>query len=165
MTTEHKAPRTIVIIGGVAGGMSAATRLRRLEENSRIIVLEKSGYVSFANCGLPYYVGEVIEKRDSLLLQTPQSLAERFNIDVRVNTIVTSIQPDQHTVTIEQAGAVEELCYDQLILSPGANPVVPPLPGIERAYTLRNVEDTDRIYSAIADAQTMAIIGGGFIKV
>ena len=124
------APRTIVIIGGVAGGMSTATRLRRLDENLNIVVLEKSGYVSFANCGLPYYVGEVISDRSALLLQTPQSLAERFALDVRVNTEATAIDRENQILTVRSGnGETYQLHYDQLVLSPGARPVVPPIPG------------------------------------
>ena len=120
----------IVIIGGVAGGMSAATRLRRLNEKAEIIVIEKSGHVSYANCGLPYYVGGVIENEKDLLLQTPASLHARFRLDVRVNTEVLAINPAKKVVAIKNliSGEMSELDYDKLILSPGASPVVPPIP-------------------------------------
>ena len=137
----------IVIVGGVAGGMSAATRLRRLNEKADIIVLEKSGYVSYANCGLPYYVGGVIENESSLLLQTPESLHSRFNLDVRIKSEVISIDKAKKTVKIKNLTNQDsyELNYDKLILSPGASPVVPPIKGVENSYTLRNVEDVERI--------------------
>ena len=152
----------VVIIGGVAGGMSAATRLRRLDEAMHIVVLERSGHVSFANCGLPYHVGGVIARRSSLLLQTPRSLAARFGIDVRVGTEVTSIDRDRRVVRMS---AGEEFGYDWLILSPGARPVRPPIAGIERALSLRDIEDTDALVAAVGDARTAAVIGGGFIGV
>lgn len=151
---------TTVIIGGVAGGMSTATRLRRNDEHRTIIILEASGHVSFANCGLPYYVGGVIPERSSLLLQTPEALKKRFNLDVRVNTRVVSIDRDAKTVATE---AGEVIRYDELVLSPGATPFLPPIAGIERALTLRTVEDVDRIAAAVEDKKKAVIIGGGFI--
>ncbi|WIM67996.1 FAD-dependent oxidoreductase [Corynebacterium breve] len=151
---------TTIIIGGVAGGMSTATRLRRNDEDMEIIVLEASGNVSFANCGLPYYVGNVITDRDALLLQTPEALKDRFNLDVRVNTRAVSIDRDNQTITTEQG---ETLKYDTLVLSPGANPIQLPIDGIEHALTLRNVEDVDRIVAATEGAKSAAVIGGGFI--
>lgn len=160
--------KTIVIVGGVAGGMSAATRLRRLDEQAQIIVLERSGHVSFANCGLPYYVGGVIEQRDALLLQTPASLGARFGLDVRVRHEVIAIDRDAQSVQIRNLdnGEVYTQQYDSLILSPGATPVRPPLPGIERALTLRNIEDTDTLVAACRpDARTAVVIGGGFIGI
>ena len=122
----------VIIIGGVAGGMSAATRLRRLDESAEIIVLEKSGHVSYANCGLPYYVGGVIAEEKDLLLQTPASLHARFRLDVRVSTEVLAINPGKKVVAIKNliTGETSEMDYDKLILSPGASPVVPPIPGI-----------------------------------
>ena len=155
----------VVIIGGVAGGMSAATRLRRLDESARITVIERSGYVSFANCGLPYHVGGVIERREALLLQTPASLAARFRLDVRVGHEAARIDRDRRVVVVRDVttGAEDELPYDALILSPGASPVRPPIPGIERALSLRNVEDTDALVAAVRDARTAVVIGGGFI--
>jgi NADPH-dependent 2,4-dienoyl-CoA reductase/sulfur reductase-like enzyme len=158
----------VVIIGGVAGGMSAATRLRRLNENLEIIVLEKSGHVSYANCGLPYYLGGVIKHESSLLLQTPQSLHQRFNLDVRVNNEVISIEPNNKKLTINETdkNSLYELTYDQLILSPGATPVIPPIKGVENAFTLRNVEDVEKIFKEVSGKPNNAVvIGGGFIGV
>ena len=158
----------VVIIGGVAGGMSAATRMRRLDADAEIIVLEKSGHVSYANCGLPYFVGGVIEEEDALLLQTPASLHARFKLDVRVATEVTAIDPAVKKVAVKdwQKGEEYELSYDKLILSPGASPVVPPIPGIDRALTLRTVEDVEKIANRVnATPKSAVVIGGGFIGV
>src|SRR5690625_99013 len=143
----------IVIIGGVAGGMSAATRLRRLSESAEITVLERSGYVSFANCGLPYYVGDVIEERSALLLQTPESLRDRFNLDVRVRHDVRGIDAAAQRVrgTDLTTQTEFESPYDALILSPGARPIRPPIPGIAHALTLRNIEATDTLDAAVGD--------------
>jgi len=160
--------KRIVIIGGVAGGMSAATRLRRLDESSEIIVVEKSGFVSYANCGLPYYIGGVISKEQDLLLQTPESLHKRFNLDVRVNSEVTAIDPVAKSVSVRKTltGEIYSLAFDKLVLSPGATPVVPPIDGVDRAMTLRTVEDTKKIFAAVeAKPSTAAVIGGGFIGV
>ncbi|MEY3714944.1 MAG: hypothetical protein RJB59_747, partial [Actinomycetota bacterium] len=160
--------KRIVIIGGVAGGMSAATRLRRLDESSEIVVVEKSGFVSYANCGLPYYIGGVISKEQDLLLQTPESLNRRFNLDVRVNSEVTAIDPVAKSVSVRNtlSGEIYSLAYDKLVLSPGATPVVPPIEGVDRAMTLRTVEDTKKIFAAVeAKPTTAAVIGGGFIGV
>lgn len=161
-----------VIIGGVAGGMSAATRLRRLDENAQIVVLERSGHVSFANCGLPYYIGDVITDRDALLLQTPSSLKARFGIDVRVNSEALSIDRGAKSVAVRSVATGEQysLNYDSLILAPGAAPFVPPIPGVERALTLRNIADTDEMAAAVDAAlarpePTAVIMGGGFIGV
>lgn len=147
---------TTVIIGGVAGGMSAATRLRRNDEHRRIIVLEASSNVSFANCGLPYHISGTISSRKQLLLQTPESLKARFNLDVRVNTRVVAIDAAQKTVTTQSG---EVIAYDELILSPGAQPFNP----YPDALTLRTVEDMDAIIAAARNAQSARIIGGGFI--
>ncbi len=158
----------VVIIGGVAGGMSAATRLRRLDADAEIIVLERSGHVSYANCGLPYFVGGVIEDEAALLLQTPKSLHRRFGLDVRVRTEVTSIDPSTKVVQVVnlETSKVYELSYDVLVLSPGASPVIPPIPGIERAMPLRTVEDVQRMSEAVAQLPSSAVvIGGGFIGV
>lgn len=158
----------IVVIGGVAGGMSAATRLRRLDAEAEIIVLEKSGHVSYANCGLPYYVGGIIEEERELLLQTPASLHARFRLDVRVSSEVTSISREVKTVSVKNlvTGEEYEVGYDKLILSPGASPVVPPIPGVERALTLRTVEDVERIVARVDQKPvTAVVIGGGFIGV
>jgi NADPH-dependent 2,4-dienoyl-CoA reductase/sulfur reductase-like enzyme/rhodanese-related sulfurtransferase len=158
----------VVIIGGVAGGMSAATRLRRLDNQAEIIVLERSGHVSYANCGLPYFVGGVIEEEESLLLQTPASLHDRFRLDVRVDTEAVAIDPSTRTVSVKNLvrGDSYELSYDYLILSPGASPVIPLIPGIERALPLRTVEDVERMVSAVETSpESAAVIGGGFIGV
>ncbi len=158
----------VVIVGGVAGGMSAATRLRRLDNNAEIIVLEKSGHVSYANCGLPYYVGGVIEQESALLLQTPASLHARFRLDVRVASEVLSINRNRKSVQVKEqvTGKEYELSYDKLILSPGASPIVPPIPGVARALTLRTVEDVERIVNQVnLQPSSAVVIGGGFIGV
>ncbi|MGW6692379.1 FAD-dependent oxidoreductase [Rhodococcus sp. NPDC054953] len=158
----------VVIVGGVAGGMSAATRLRRLNEDARIVVFERGAHVSFANCGLPYYAGGVIEERDALLLQTPESLAARFDLDVRVHTEVTAVDPTARTVTVRdlRTGAEAVESYDELVLSPGASPIVPDLPGVGRALVLRDVDDVDRLVAALDSAAGSAVIvGAGFIGV
>jgi NADPH-dependent 2,4-dienoyl-CoA reductase/sulfur reductase-like enzyme/rhodanese-related sulfurtransferase len=160
--------KRVVIVGGVAGGMSAATRLRRLDNEIEIVVIEKSGHVSYANCGLPYYVGGVIEEEKSLLLQTPESLHARFRLDVRISSEVLSINRKQKSVTIKELATGREyvLNYDKLILSPGASPIVPPIPGVERALTLRTVEDVERIVSQVnLKPKNAVVIGGGFIGV
>ena len=158
----------VVIIGGVAGGMSAATRMRRLDADAEIIVIEKSGHVSYANCGLPYYVGGVIEEEEALLLQTPASLHARFRLDVRIASEVTAIDAAKKTVQVlnEVTGESYELEYAKLVLSPGASPVVPPIPGIERALTLRTVEDVEKIFARVEQRpESAVVIGGGFIGV
>ena len=158
----------VVIIGGVAGGMSAATRLRRLDNDAEITVIEKSGYVSYANCGLPYFVGGVIEEEDNLLLQTPESLHARFRLDVRINTEALSIDRSSKRLLIKNVltGVESAIDYDKLVLSPGASPIVPPLPGINRALTLRTVEDVERIVAHVKEKpRTAVVIGGGFIGV
>ena len=161
-------PTKIVIIGGVAGGMSAATRLRRLDSEAEITVLEKSGHVSYANCGLPYYVGGVIEEEDALLLQTPESLHARFRIDVRVLSEALEIDSLNQRVKVRNLVGKDDyyLPFDKLVLSPGASAIVPPLPGIERAMTLRTVEDVERIVNRVDQKPKSAVvIGGGFIGV
>ena len=158
----------VVIIGGVAGGMSAATRLRRLDESAEIIVLERSGHVSYANCGLPYYVGGVISDENKLYLQTPDSLHKRFRLDVRVNHEVIDISSEKKAVIVRDLLSAQksEIHFDKLILSPGATPIVPPIAGIERALTLRTVEDVLRIYEAVeVKPKSAVVIGGGFIGV
>jgi len=158
--------KKIVIVGGVAGGMSAATRLRRLDAEADIVVLERSGHVSYANCGLPYYVGGVIEDESSLLLQTPTTLHQRFRLDVRVHSDVVDVDPAKRSVTVMslETGETYELSYDALVLSPGASAVIPPIVGIERALALRNVEDVERLSLEVARTPRNAvIIGGGFI--
>ncbi len=160
--------KRVVIVGGVAGGMSAATRLRRLRNDLEIIVLERSNYVSYANCGLPYYVGGVIEKESSLLLQTPESLHSRFRLDVRVANEVISINSTSKSLQVKDLAknTAYELTYDKLVLSPGATPIVLPLPGVERAMTLRTVEDVEAIVSKVSAKPSTAVVnGGGFIGV
>ena len=155
----------IVIVGGVAGGMSAATRLRRLLDDAEIIVLERSGYVSYANCGLPYHVGGVIERRSALLLQTPASLGARFGLDVRVRHEVTAVDTAAKRLTYRDldAGTDATLTYDALVLAPGAAPFVPPFPGSDRALPLRSVEDTDAMVAAVRGARAAVVMGAGFI--
>lgn len=155
----------IVIIGGVAGGMSAAARLRRLLEDAEITVVERSGHVSYANCGLPYYVGGVIAEESDLLLQTPESLAARFRIDVKVHHEAIAIDRERKLVAVRSAGAdLEQLPYDALVLSTGAAPIWPPIPGIERARALRTIEDVEQIHRDVdAAPRTCVVIGGGFI--
>lgn len=159
----------VVIIGGVAGGATAAARLRRLDEHAQIVVLERSGYVSYANCGLPYFVGGAITDRRKLTLQTPQSFHDRFRIDVRVRQEAVSIDRAARTVTIRdlQTGSVYEEGYDELVLSPGAHAVVPDLPGVdsERLFTLRTVEDTFRIHDFVDRERpaSAVVVGAGFI--
>ena len=157
-----------VIIGGVAGGATAAARLRRIDETADILLLEKGPHISYANCGLPYYIGGVIAEREKLLVQTPESFGKRFRIDVRVRNEVLAIHPKTRTLTIRNAGGEEyEESYDKLLLSPGANPVKPPLEGIhsEGIFTLRNVEDTDSIKAYITDrhVKRAVVVGAGFI--
>lgn len=159
----------VVIIGGVAGGASAAARLRRLNEQAKIIVVERGPYVSFANCGLPYYIGGEIRDRSVLTLQTPQSFLTRFNIDVRVRCEAVKIDPAAKTVTLRdlESGGETLESYDKLILSPGASPVRPPIPGaeLEGVFTLRNIPDTDaiRAYMESRAAKSALIVGGGYI--
>lgn len=158
-----------VIIGAVAGGASTAARLRRLDEHAEIVIFEKGEYISYANCGLPYYIGDVIKDRNKLFVQTAAAFNQRFNIDVRVTTEVTAINPAAKTVTaVEQStGRIYEESYDKLVLSPGAEPVRPPLPGIttEGIFTLRNVKDTDYIKAHVQkkEVKKAIVIGAGFI--
>ena len=160
-----------VIIGGVAGGASAAARLRRLDEKAEIIILERGGYVSFASCGLPYYIGGVITDKTSLTIQTPESFRARFNIDVRVLNEAVAINADKKTVTVRdiKTGRTYDEAYDSLILSPGAEPVRPPLPGAEgeNVFTLRNIPDTYKIKAYIEEKKprTAVVVGGGYIGV
>lgn len=157
-----------LIIGGVAGGATAAARLRRIDENAEIILFEKGKHISFANCGLPYYIGNTIEQREALFLQTPTSFGDRFNVDVRNNQEVISIDPNKKSVQVKRAnGKIYEETYDKLLLSPGANPFIPKIEGVdsEGIFTLRNVEDTDRIknYAITHKIQHAVVIGAGFI--
>lgn len=159
----------IIIIGGVAGGASAAVRARRLSESAEIIMLERGPYVSFANCGLPYHIGGDIPDRSALLLKTPTDFADRFNIDVRVRHEVLSIDPAARTLQIADLAdnRVYTEHYDKLLLSPGANPIVPPLPGIDLpgVFTLRTITDMDRILAHLqqSDIRQITVAGGGFI--
>lgn len=157
-----------IIIGGVAGGATAAARIRRADESAEIILLEKGKYISYANCGLPYYIGGVIAEREQLFVQTPASFGRRFNIDVRVENEAVAIHPEDKTVRIRKADGHEYAeRYDKLLLSPGAKPVRPPIEGIESdgIFTLRDVGDTDKIKQYIATRQVRqaVIVGGGFI--
>ena len=159
----------VVIVGGVAGGATAAARIRRLDEQAEIVVFERSGYISYANCGLPYYIGGVIEDPEELTLQTPASFFSRFRIQMKVHHEVTAIHPDRKTVAVrnlETDEAFEER-YDKLLLSPGAKPVRPDLPGIDsgRVFTLRTVEDTFRIKDYVNEnkPRSAVMVGGGFI--
>ena len=159
----------VVIVGGVAGGATAAARIRRLDEQAEIIVFERSGYISYANCGLPYYIGDVITDADDLTLQTPESFWKRFRIAMKVHHEVTAIHPERKTVTVQnlETGAVFDECYDKLLLSPGAQPTQPKLPGIgiDKLFTLRTVEDTFRIKEYINQYHPRSVVlaGGGFI--
>ena len=161
--------KRILIVGGVAGGASAAARLRRLDESAEIIMFEKGDYISFANCGLPYYIGGAIKNRDDLLLQTPESFKKRFNIDVRVKSEVVKINRSQKTVDVIELSTGRKYAekYDRLILSPGAEPVRPAIDGIDssRVFTLRNVADMDRIDEFIktTNAKKAVVAGAGYI--
>ena len=160
----------VVIVGGVAGGATAAARIRRLDEQAEIIVFERSGYVSYANCGLPYYIGDVITHKEELTLQTPESFFARFRITVKVRHQVTAIHPESHTVSVEdlETGRKFEESYDKLLLSPGAKPIKPGFFGgnSDRLFTLRTVEDTFRIKEYITKnhPKTVILAGGGFIS-
>ena len=159
----------VIIVGGVAGGATAAARIRRLDETAEILVFERSGYVSYANCGLPYYIGGIIRDRKELTLQTPESFRARFNVDVRVHHEVTAIHPQNQTVTVRdlESGRVFEETYDRLLLSPGARPVVPELPGreLDGIFSLRTVEDTFRIREYVDQHRpsSAVLVGGGYI--
>lgn len=162
--------KKVLIVGGVAGGASAAARLRRLDENAEIIMFERGNYISFANCGLPYYIGETIKDRNKLLVQTPEAMKKRFNIDVRINSDVISVNSIKKTIQVKSSdrGAYEE-SYDYLILSPGAKAIRPGIAGIEssRILTLRNIPDTDRIKTFIdkEDVNSAVVIGGGYVGI
>ena len=160
----------VIIVGGVAGGATAAARLRRLDEQAEIVVFERSGYVSYANCGLPYYIGGIIEDPEALTLQTPESFFARFRVDMRVRHEVTAVHPERKSVSVKNLETGEEFeeCYDKLILSPGAKPTQPKLPGVglEKLFTLRTVEDTFRIkdYINTHRPRSAVLAGGGFIS-
>ncbi len=159
----------IVIVGGVAGGATAAARIRRLDEQAEIVVFERSGFVSYANCGLPYYIGDVITDRRNVTLQTPESFFSRFQVTMKVRHEVTAIHPEQHTVSVKNLETGEEFeeKYDKLLLSPGAKPTQPSIPGtdIDSLFTLRTVEDTLRIKEYIDQnhPKSAVLAGGGFI--
>ena len=165
MNSVTPTPQRIIIIGGVAGGMSAATRLRRINEKAEIIVLERGGAVSFANCGLPYHVGGVIPHRGSLVLQQPAQLKKRFNIDVHLRTEAIRINREEKTVSAKnlETGESFDLPYDALVLSPGSTPFRPPIPGVEDAHVLWNLDDMDRLIEAAEKATSAIVVGGGFI--
>ncbi|RYG73488.1 CoA-disulfide reductase [Lentibacillus lipolyticus] len=162
--------KKVIIVGGVAGGSTAAARLRRLDEQAEIILLEKGPYISFANCGLPYYIGETIQDRNKLLVQTAEGMSARYNMQVRTSNEVTAIDRSAKSITVtnHETGEIYQESYDELILSPGARPVVPPIQGIQEAeglFTLRSIPDTDRI-KAYVDQQHpkhAVVVGGGFI--
>ncbi len=161
--------KKILIVGGVAGGASAAARLRRLDETAEIIMFERGNYISFANCGLPYYIGGEIKNRDDLLLQTPESFEKRFNVEVRIRNEVTEIDTEKKQINVKNlsTGTTYTESYDKLILSPGAEPVKPSIPGIDsdRIFTLRNVPDTDLINDFIDkhEPKRAVIVGAGYI--
>ncbi|MCA1030732.1 CoA-disulfide reductase [Bacillus timonensis] len=162
--------KKILIVGGVAGGASAAARLRRLDETSTIILFERGEHISFANCGLPYYIGETIKSRKKLFVQTPESMGKRFNLDIRPFNEVIKIDRVNKTVVVRNVRTNEEYkeSYDTLILSPGAKPLVPQIPGLENAkniFTLRNIPDTDRVKQFVDEMipSNATVIGGGFI--
>ena len=162
--------KKVLIVGGVAGGASAATRLRRLDENLEIIIFEKGEYVSFANCGLPYHIGNVIENRDSLLVQTPEKLKNRFNIDVRINSEVISIDSISKIAKIRKnTGEEYEESFDYMVLAPGAKPMLPPIKGInnKKIFTLRNINDMDKIKREVTvqGIKSAVVVGGGYVGV
>ncbi|MGC7871319.1 DsrE/DsrF/DrsH-like family protein [Desulfosporosinus sp. SYSU MS00001] len=162
--------KKVLIVGGVAGGASAAARLRRLDERAQIILFERDDYISFANCGLPYYIGETIKEREKLLVQTPEAMKARFNIDVRINSEVIGIDTEKKLVTVRSKGqGIYEESYDDLVLSPGAKALRPNIPGIEstKIFTLRNIPDTDRIKAYVdhKGIDSAIVIGGGFVGV
>lgn len=161
--------KRVLIIGGVAGGASAAARLRRLDENAEIIIFERGNYISFANCGLPYYIGKTITERENLLVATPEAMKAKFNIDVRTNSNISEVDFNNKTIKVESLNGVYEESYDILILSPGAKPIKPNIPGIngENIYSLRNMKDTDRIKNYVTEnkLQSAIVIGGGFIGI
>ncbi|NLG88060.1 MAG: CoA-disulfide reductase [Clostridiaceae bacterium] len=162
--------KKVIIVGGVAGGASAATRLRRLDENAEIIMFERGEHISFANCGLPYYIGGVIKDRDDLLVQTAESMKSRFNIDVRVRSEVIKVDTDNNKVTVKSdSKGIYEETYDYLVLSPGAKAIKPGIPGINssKIFTLRNVADTDAIKDYIDNngVSSVVVAGGGFVGV
>ena len=162
--------KKVLIVGGVAGGASTATRLRRLDENLEIVIFEKGEYVSFANCGLPYYIGDIIQNRESLLVQTPESLKARFNLDVRVNSEVVGVNGKDKKVKVKTKNGEEyEENFDFLVLSPGAKPIFPSIKGIEnkKIFTLRNINDMDKIKAEIKNngVKKTVVVGGGYVGI
>lgn len=161
--------KKVLIVGGVAGGASAATRLRRLDEDMEIVMFEKGEYISFANCGLPYYIGEVIKDRDKLIVTKEKLMKDRFNIDVRSNSEVIGINSEKKVVKVKNSDRVYEENFDYLVLSPGAKPIVPKIKGIEdsRIKTIRNIPDTDKIKAEVDSGKVkkVTVIGGGFIGI
>ena len=162
----------VIIVGGVAGGATAAAKLRRISEDVEIILIERGEYISFANCGLPYYIGETIKDRSKLLVQTVEGMSDRFNIDIRNLSEVMSINPENKSITIKNLRTNEEYneTYDKLLLSPGARPIVPPIPGLkenETLFTLRNIPDTDKIKNYVdhQKPKKAVVVGGGFIGI
>nr|MCU0562401.1 FAD-dependent oxidoreductase [Desulfobacterales bacterium] len=161
--------KRILIVGGVAGGASCAARARRLSETAEIVVFDRGDYVSFANCGLPYYVGDVIRKEDDLLVATPELFRERFNIEVRLQAEVVAIDRNRQTISVKdlRSGATTEEAYDALVLSPGASPIRPNLPGVDLPgiFSLRTIPDSRRIREWIERnrAKRALIVGGGYI--
>jgi NADPH-dependent 2,4-dienoyl-CoA reductase/sulfur reductase-like enzyme len=162
--------KKIVIAGGVAGGATAAARLRRLDEKSAIVLFERGEHISFANCGLPYYIGETIKNRNKLLVQTPEGMSKKFNLDIRNLSEVIGISREQKTVEVKnlRTGQIYKESYDTLLLSPGAKPIVPPIEGQSEAqnvFTLRNIPDTDKIKAFVDERlpESAVVIGGGFI--
>jgi len=163
--------RKCLIVGGVAGGASAAARLRRLNENDQIIMFEKGPHVSFSNCCLPYYLSGTIENAENLVLMNPKKFKSQYNIEARVNHEVMSIDRANKTVEVKDltTGETYKESYDKLVLSPGAKPIVPPIPGIEKAniFTIRNVADIDRLHTSIQKIKpsNITIVGGGFVGI
>ena len=162
--------KKVLIVGGVAGGASTAARLRRLDENLEIIMFERGEYVSFANCGLPYHIGGVIQNRESLLIQTPESLKARFNLDVRVNSEVVGVNGKDKKVKVKTKNGEEyEESFDFLVLSPGAKPIFPAIKGIEnkKIFTLRNINDMDKIKAEIKNynVKKATVVGGGYVGI
>ena len=162
--------RKIIIVGGVAGGATAAARLRRLDEKSHIVIFERGEHISFANCGLPYYIGGTIKSKEKILLQTPKEMADRYNIDIRILSEVIKINRSERYITVKnlKTGEIYTESYDNLILSPGASPVIPNIPGLvdsTKVFTLRNIPDAEAILNHITEnkASTAVIVGGGFI--
>ena len=158
--------KKVVIIGGVAGGAACAARLRRLDEKAEIVLLEKGPYISFANCGLPYYLSGTVASREALLVQSPEMMKSKFNIDVRINSTATKIDRNTKTVTVQtKDGSTYTESYDKLVMSTGSSPVKPPIPGIDsaRIHTLWNIPDADQVYETLKESRTAAVIGGGFV--